>query len=174
MALSFALSYELKESEAYDYLDILLNQDDFVTLSKLFCGKEDYEKDAQGELVSYHTGYPDNSDVDINIRGYDYRVIDCKIYNHKNNIKITRRDYSKYPIEEDVHIFCYDYKTGNSSVSNIYRNVYGSRDRERFETTAYSKMVFDYFGGVLEYHDTPKDYNKEMRLNRMNKKGNTY
>jgi hypothetical protein len=172
MALSFALSYELKDSAAYDYLEGLLEQNDFMTLSGLFCGKEDYNKEVQGELISYKTGYPESNDINIMIRSYDYKVIECNVYNHKNNVKITRRDYSKYPIMEDMHVFCFDYRTGNSSVSNVYRNVYGTKDKERFESIAYNKMVFDYFGGVLEYRDTPKDYSKEMRLSF--KKGNTF
>lgn len=153
MALSYLVSIGLKYSVVYDSLEHLLEQPDFFSLKKVFCAKESYTNEGQGEKIEYITRFPESRDALIAIESRD-KLVECKIYNHNNNIKICRRDYKSYPIKEDEHIFSYDYKTGKSSVSCIKRNVYFSKDNENSEVTDYQKAVFDCDGSLCEFEDT--------------------
>ncbi len=153
MALSYAVSIGLKYSVVYDFLEHLLDQPDFTALKNIYCGKDSYTNESQGETIEYCTNYPESRDALIAIESRD-KLVECKVYNHNNNIKICRRDFKSYPIKEDEHIFTYDFRTGRSSASCIKRDVYISNDNENAKVTDYEKIVFECDGSICEYENT--------------------
>lgn len=166
MALDFLLSKNFKESSAFDSLTFLLDQDDFFSLKNLYCGKNNYDFYRQGETISYETEYPHGHETVARIKTYDNKEIECKIYNHHNNIKIKRRDCKRIPMIEDEHVFSYDYKTGLSTVSSIKKEVFCNKDKEYFKVTQYQKAVFNEFGHLIDFDDQVREYDKSDKKRR--------
>lgn len=158
MALNFLLSKELKDSSAYDSLENLLEHEDFSLLRNIYCAKETYSKFVQGEVIDYVTDFPESRDMYARVKTFNNKVIECRIYNHNNNVKIRRRDYSHNPVKEDDHIYSFDYKTGRSSVSSIYRDVYINNDKEYAKVTKYQKAIFEWDGSLYDFEDEVKTF----------------
>ena len=161
MGINFLLSRELKSSVAYESLEHLLDNDDFFRLKNIYCGNKSYTKEVQGEKLSYVK--VDDNDVYVRVESYDNVLIECKVYNHHNNIKIRRRDFKEQPIKEDVHFYSYDFVTGNSYVSTIYRDVYRSKDGEKPVTTLYNKSVFNRNGDLIDFYKEENEDNKKRK-----------
>ena len=51
MGISFLLSKELKSSVAYESLEYLLDNDDFFRLRNIYCDKESYSRNVQGDRI---------------------------------------------------------------------------------------------------------------------------
>lgn len=163
MAVDYLLSRGFKESEAYELLQSLLEKREYYALKRLYCGKDDYKKFIQGEVIEYSTEYPEGHETYASISTYNNQVIECRVYNHHNNIKIRKRDYNSNPVSEVEHIFTYDYKTGDSSASLIHKNIYGSNDKEYSKVTKYSKAIFDYKHDLVDYQDEVIEFENKKR-----------
>ncbi len=163
MAVDFLLSREFKESEAYELLKNLLDDRDYYALKNLYCGKEGYKSFNQGEVIEYDTEYPNGHEAYASINTYNNQLIECRIYNYHNNIKIRKRDLRANPITEVEHIYTYDYRTGDSTASRITRNIYGSNDKEYSKVVGYSKAVFDYKHDLIDYQTEIKEFNSKKR-----------
>ena len=161
MGISFLLSRELKSSVAYESLEYLLDGDDFFRLRNIFCDKESYSKNIQGEKIDYVR--ENDRDVYIRVQTYDNKVIECKIYNHHNNVKIRRRDFSTQPIEEDTHIYSYDFINGDSYVSSTWRDVYKTKDGEKSIVTKYRKAKFNFDGDLIDFTKDEDNDNKKRK-----------
>lgn len=161
MGINYLLSRELKSSVAYESLEYLLDDDTFFRLKNIYCSKNSYTKDNQGEKLSYVV--VNDNDVYIRVESYDNVLIECKVYNHHNNIKIRRRDFTEQPIKEDTHIYSYDFVTGDSYVSSLYKDVYKTKEGEKSITTKYNKAVFDYDGNLKDYYRDENTENKKRK-----------
>ena len=141
----------------------LLAQNDFVAIRDLYCANYDYTNYIQGETIEYVPNINENRDVYIKVKTFGNKEIECRVYNRNNNVKIRRRDYSKYPIKEDDHIFSFDYRTGRSTVSCIHRDVFVGNDTEYPKVTKYSKATFEWDGSLCDYEDEVKKLDNNKR-----------
>ena len=161
MGVSYLLSKELKSSVAYESLDYLLDDDTFYRLKNLYCGDDSYSKVIEGEKIDYVN--VNGRDVYIRIYTYDNKLVECKVYNHHNNIKIIRRDLNEQPVIEDTHIYSYDYISKNSYVSSLTKDVYKTKDGEKAITTKYNKAVFNSDGDLIDYYKEEDNDNKKRK-----------
>ena len=169
MALDFSLSRQFKESPVNDLLESLLEKFDFYQLKNIYCGKSSYNKEIQGELITYITDYPNSRDVYIKINTYNKIEIECRIYNHNNTIKITKRNNSKNPIKEEQHIFSYDYKTDFSTSIFICRDVHKGKNKDFYETTKYNKAIFNSDGDLYSFQDEIREDKKRIEKRKIKK-----
>ena len=161
MGISFLLSKELKSSVAYESLEYLLDNDDFFRLRNIYCDKESYSRNVQGDRIDYVN--VNDRDVYIRVQTFDNKLIECKVYNYHNNIKIIRRDLNEEPILEDIHIYSYDFVNGDSYVSSTWKDVYKTKDGEKTIVTKYNKSRFDSEGNLLDFYKEEGNDNKKRK-----------
>jgi len=169
MAINYSLSRQFKESPVNDILDSLLEKNDFYQLKNIYCGKESYNKEIQGEFITYITDYPNSRDIYIKIKSYNKIEIECKVYNHSNNIKITRRNNATSPIKEEQHIFSYDYRTDQSTSTLICRDVHRGKNNDYYDITKYHKAIFNSDGDLYSFEDEIREDKKRIEKRKFRK-----